>query len=93
MLNDQDRVFTNIYGLEDISLKGAKKRGDWSRTKSILAKGREKIIDEIKDDLADFGNRITRNQIANNNVALLIVLLELIGCKWLSGHFRFSISF
>ncbi len=49
MLNDQDRIFTNIYGLEDISLKGAKKRGDWSRTKSILAKGGEKIITEIKD--------------------------------------------
>jgi NADH-quinone oxidoreductase subunit F len=49
MLNDLDRIFTNIYGLEDTSLKGAKKRGDWSRTKSILAKGAEKIIAEIKD--------------------------------------------
>ena len=49
MLSDQDRIFTNIYGIEDTSLKAAKKRGDWSRTKSILAKGREKIIDEIKD--------------------------------------------
>ena len=49
MLKDQDRIFTNIHGLEDTSLKGAKKRGDWSRTKSLLAKGREKIIDEIKD--------------------------------------------
>ena len=49
MLNDQDRIFTNIYGLEDTSLKAAKKRGDWSLTKSILAKGREKITDEIKD--------------------------------------------
>ncbi len=41
MLNDQDRIFTNIYGLEDLSLKGAKKRGDWSRTTSILATGGE----------------------------------------------------
>ncbi len=49
MLSDQDRIFTNIYGIEDTSLKGAKKRGDWSRTKSILTKGREKIIAEIKD--------------------------------------------
>ena len=49
MLKDQDRIFTNIYGLEDTSLKAAKKRGDWSKTKSLLAKGREKIIDEIKD--------------------------------------------
>ncbi len=49
MLKDQDRIFTNIYGLEDTSLKAAKKRGDWSRTKSLLAKGREKIIDEMKN--------------------------------------------
>ncbi len=49
MLKDQDRIFTNIYGIEDTSLKGAKKRGDWSRTKSILARGSEKIIAEIKD--------------------------------------------
>ena len=49
MLHDKDRIFTNIYGLKDTSLKGAKKLGDWSRTKSILAKGREKIIDEIRE--------------------------------------------
>ena len=49
MLHDKDRIFTNIYGLKDTSLKGAKRLGDWSKTKSILAKGREKIIDEIKE--------------------------------------------
>ncbi len=49
MLHDKDRIFTNIYGLKDTSLKGAKKLGDWSKTKSILAKGREKIIDKIKE--------------------------------------------
>ena len=49
MLHDKDRIFTNIYGLKDTSLKGAKKLGDWSKTKSILAKGREKIIGEIKE--------------------------------------------
>ena len=49
MLHDKDRIFTNIYGLKDTGLKGAKKLGDWSKTKSILAKGREKIIDEIKE--------------------------------------------
>ncbi|HIF58876.1 MAG TPA: NADH-quinone oxidoreductase subunit F, partial [Rhodospirillales bacterium] len=48
MLKDQDRIFTNIYGLEDTSLQASKKRGDWARTKSLLAKGREKIIEEIK---------------------------------------------
>ncbi len=49
MLKDQDRIFNNIYGLKDTSLNGAKKLGDWNKTKSILAKGREKIIGEIKD--------------------------------------------
>ena len=49
MLKDQDRIFTNIYGLQDTSLKGAKSRGDWQKTKSILARGRDKIIDEIKN--------------------------------------------
>ena len=49
MLKDQDRIFTNINGLEDTSLKAAKKRGDWQKTKSILARGRDKIIDEIKN--------------------------------------------
>ena len=49
MLKDQDRIFTNIYGLEDTSLKGAKKRGDWARTKSLMSMGVEKIIDEIKN--------------------------------------------
>jgi NADH-quinone oxidoreductase subunit F len=49
MLNDQDRIFTNIYGIENSSLKSVMKRGDWSNTKSILSMGREKIIQEIKE--------------------------------------------
>jgi NADH-quinone oxidoreductase subunit F len=48
MLKDQDRIFTNIYGIEDSSLKAVIKRGDWSKTKSLLNMGREKIIEEIK---------------------------------------------
>ena len=48
MLADQDRIFTNLYGLHDWTLKGAKKRGDWSTTKEILSWGREKIIEEVK---------------------------------------------
>ena len=36
MLKDSDRIFTNLYGLEDPFLKGAKKRGDWDKTKNIL---------------------------------------------------------
>ncbi len=48
MLRDQDRIFTNLYGLHDWRLKGAQARGDWSGTKDILAKGREWIIEEVK---------------------------------------------
>ncbi len=49
MLKDQDRIFTNLYGIEDPFLEGAKKRGDWDGTKKILELGREKIIAAVKD--------------------------------------------
>ena len=49
MLNDQDRIFTNIYGFNDARLNGAKKRGDWEGTKRILTKGRDWIVDAIKE--------------------------------------------
>jgi NADH-quinone oxidoreductase subunit F len=49
MLKDKDRIFTNIYGLNDPFLKGARARGDWDGTKDILAKGREGIVEEITD--------------------------------------------
>ena len=48
MLSDSDRIFTNLYGLESPALEYAKKRGDWSNTKALLAKGRDAIIDEVK---------------------------------------------
>ena len=48
MLKDQDRIFTNIYGLHDWGLKGAMNRGHWDGTKAILEKGRAAIIDEMK---------------------------------------------
>ena len=48
MLKDQDRIFTNIYGLKDRTLAGAQSRGDWDQTKAILEKGRDTIIDEVK---------------------------------------------
>ena len=40
MLNDEDRIFTNIYGWESFALKAAQKRGDWDDTKAILKKGK-----------------------------------------------------
>jgi len=49
MLHDKDRIFTNLYGQTDPGLKGARKRGDWQNTKVLLKKGRDGIIQEIKD--------------------------------------------
>lgn len=48
MLEDKDRIFTNLYGWESFSLDAAKKRGDWDNTKDIIGKGRDWIIDEMK---------------------------------------------
>lgn len=48
MLQDKDRIFTNLYGFEDAGLAGARKRGDWSTTKEILSGGRDKIIEDVK---------------------------------------------
>jgi len=48
MLNDRDRIFTNLYGLYDWGLAGAQARGDWDGTGAILARGRDAIVDEVK---------------------------------------------
>ncbi len=48
MLEDKDRIFTNIYGIHDWGLEGALKRGSWDGTKGLLQKGREWIINEMK---------------------------------------------
>jgi NADH-quinone oxidoreductase subunit F len=48
MLSDQDRIFTNLYGLHDAGLAGARARGDWDGTAALIAKGREAIVEEIK---------------------------------------------
>ena len=49
MLKDQDRIFTNLYGMHDRSLKGAMKRGHWDGTARILAEGRDWIVQQVKD--------------------------------------------
>jgi NADH-quinone oxidoreductase subunit F len=49
MLSDKDRIFTNLYGFHSASLDDARKRGDWDNTKDLLAKGRDGIVDEIKN--------------------------------------------
>lgn len=48
MLDDKDRIFTNLYGWEPHNLDYAQKRGDWDNTKDIIKKGREWIIEEMK---------------------------------------------
>ena len=48
MLKDQDRIFTNLYGMHDRTLKGAQARGHWDGTADIIKKGRGHIIDEMK---------------------------------------------
>jgi NADH-quinone oxidoreductase subunit F len=48
MLSDQDRIFTNLYGVHDWRLPGARARGDWDGTKAIIERGREAIIEEMK---------------------------------------------
>src|SRR5712691_4483490 len=49
MLDDKDRIFRNLYGRGDWGLQGARARGGWDNTKSILEKGRDAIINEVKN--------------------------------------------
>jgi NADH-quinone oxidoreductase subunit F len=48
MLEDKDRIFRNLYGFQDWRLKGARVRGAWSDTKTLIEKGHDWIINEIK---------------------------------------------
>ena len=49
LLEDKDRIFTNLYGLQDRGLDAAKKRGCWNGTRDILAMGPDWIIQQMKD--------------------------------------------
>ena len=49
MLDDKDRIFTNLYGLHDCGLEAARARGDWDKTEDFLAKGRDWIIEQVKE--------------------------------------------
>ena len=49
MLQDKDRIFTNLYGQHDFGLKGAQARGVWDGTKGMVELGRDKIIELIKE--------------------------------------------
>ena len=49
MLQDKDRIFTNLYGLQDWRLEAARQRGAWNGAADIIAMGHEWIIQQIKD--------------------------------------------
>ena len=48
MLDDKDRIFTNIYGMHDRTLAGARARGHWDGTAGIIQKGKDWIVNEMK---------------------------------------------
>ena len=48
MLADKDRIFKNVYGFQDSGLEGARARGAWDGTKTLIDKGPNWIIDEVK---------------------------------------------
>jgi NADH-quinone oxidoreductase subunit F len=47
-LSDKDRIFTNLYGMQDWRLSAAQMRGNWDGTGGILGRGRDWIIEELK---------------------------------------------
>ena len=49
MLSDKDRIFTNLYGVHDWHLPGARARGDWDGTRELILKGRDWIVTEMKN--------------------------------------------
>ena len=48
MLKERDKIFKNLYGFNDWTLKGAQERGTWGNTKELILKGSDYIIEEIK---------------------------------------------
>jgi NADH-quinone oxidoreductase F subunit len=49
MLADKDRIFTNLYGEHDWRLPAARRRGDWDGTRELILKGRDWILEQIKE--------------------------------------------
>ena len=47
MLDNKDKIFSNLYGFEPWNLKGARLRGDWDNTKDLIIKGREFLTEQI----------------------------------------------
>lgn len=49
MIADKDKIFTNLHGKESPNLKAAQKRGDWDGTKNLIKKGRDWIVEQVKN--------------------------------------------
>src|SRR4051812_4755462 len=49
MLQDRNRIFTNLYGFHAPGLEAARMRGAWDGTKFLLEKGRDWIVAEMKE--------------------------------------------
>ncbi|MEA3042505.1 MAG: NADH-quinone oxidoreductase subunit [Sphingomonadales bacterium] len=49
VLDDKDRIFTNLYGFQPAGLKAAEKRGDWDGTGKLMALGQDAIIGIVKE--------------------------------------------
>jgi NADH-quinone oxidoreductase subunit F len=47
LLADKDRIFTNLYGLHDRGLEGAKSRGAWNGVDLMVEAGPDWIIEQI----------------------------------------------
>ena len=54
MLKDKDRIFQNLYNDLGSDIVSAQKRGDWVNTKEIISKGRDWIVNEVKDFFSYF---------------------------------------
>jgi NADH-quinone oxidoreductase subunit F len=49
MLADKDRIFTNLFGEHDWRLGAARRRGDWDGTGQLIGKGRDWIVEQVKE--------------------------------------------
>ena len=49
ILADKDRIFLNLYGLQDWRLEAAKQRGAWNATIDMLRQDRDWVIGQIKN--------------------------------------------
>jgi len=49
ILQDKDRIFTNIYGLHDWGLEGSKARGIWNGVADMMSMTPEWICDQVKN--------------------------------------------